>query len=406
MEIIVNSPFNAQPQQAPKAKAGKKKNTVKGDVCRVGQTFAFTWFYGDVDPKAFFDEELKKDNCRVSYVFGGKEICPHTKRPHVNGYLKTKQKTTNFIIKELYKFGYCEPLLKNELANQRYCSKDGDTFECGQATKKCKGGTSGRRSDLDGLRERVQAGDSYRDIMKDLTTAGALQCVDKYFKYYEPPRTYSENFRFIWVYGATELGKTRHIINNMFKSEYEQGQVYVTLSTSQWWDGYDRHPVILIDDFRASFCPFKELLNICQPIEHKVQVKGTTRQLVCQTVIITSCHSPLQCYQNVTEDRNQLYRRITSVLHFTGDGEYVDESEQMRQIVKRLKEREAPKQATRSLLDQFEDIDQSEQVRLQREKAFIDHVDSVVKNDKKSAGRLFDLMTCEGLGVLTQRLVK
>lgn len=404
MEIIINNPFDAQ-AKAVKAKPTKKKNTVVSVKALVGQTFAFTWFYPEgVDPKAFFDADLQKENCRLRYVFGGMEICPETKRQHVNGYLKTKQKTTNYVLKELYGFGYCAPLLKPELANKRYCSKDGLTFECGVNPSKGKGSTNGKRSDLEGLRERVQSGHSYRDIMKDLTTAGALQCVDKYFKYYEPPRTYSDQFRFIWVYGATELGKTRHILNNMFKAEYEKGDVYVTLSTSQWWDGYDRHPVILVDDFRSSFCPFKELLNICQPIEHKVQVKGTTRQLVCNTVIITSCHSPLECYKNVTEDRNQLYRRITQVLHFTGDGEFVDESEQMRAIVSRLKAREAPKQAGRSLMDQFNEMDKCQSDLNDRERAFVARVDKVVERDPQNAKKLFNLLTDDGLSILTSRV--
>ena len=52
-----------------------------------------------------------------------------------------------------------------------------------------------------------------------------------------------------WRWGKAGLGKTRYVWEKHGLSVY-------TPTTYKWWEGYDGHKVVLIDEFRGDWCKF------------------------------------------------------------------------------------------------------------------------------------------------------
>jgi len=100
----------------------------------------------------------------------------------------------------------------------------------------------------------------------------------------------------------------------------------------KWWEGYDAHPVVIIDDIRATFCTFSRMLNILDKYECRVECKGASRQLLARRIYITC---PF-CYDGIwetSEQMDQLYRRlnvIQEIISFDGSeiikGDAIDQT--------------------------------------------------------------------------------
>lgn len=74
---------------------------------------------------------------------------------------------------------------------------------------------------------------------------------------------------------------------------------------------------MIIDDYRADFCKFSELLRLLDRYPYQIQIKGGTRNLLAKRIFITSPKCPLDIWENRTEEElGQLTRRITKITRF------------------------------------------------------------------------------------------
>jgi len=313
-----------------------------------GKSFSFTWNNYPSNYREIFNKYKDK----IKYLVTGEETSK-TGTPHLQGYIKFHEYTTDLATAK--KFGNCHVELTkgSDIDNDNYCRGIGETAkkhgkEPNIPEKIFTIGTfeneSGKRNDLIRIKEDFKLGLPLKDIIDKCETVQGLIAVEKYAKYVETSRKYTSDFKFIWIYGPTETGKTKYVITKLFKEEYENGDIYMAMHSARWWDGYDKQRILLIDDFRDSYCTFSNLLQICQPIEYRVEFKGGTRQLLATTIIITSCHSPVDVYNNLSENRNQLLRRITQLLHFYDLDYYKDETIQIKEYVKTLKQTDTKKE--------------------------------------------------------------
>lgn len=263
------------------------------------RNWCFTDFNVTDERKAFYMTEL---SCK--YIVIGSEICPKTKTPHLQGFV---------IFKGSKSFKKAKHILPDKVNIRQakgtplqasvYCIKDGDYQEKGPRPK-----TQGSRSDIDRTKEIVQETSSIRAVLDDVFNFQCVRTAEIYLKYKEKPRPI-QPIKVIWLYGPSGVGKSKYVWDR-----HNIDDVYQPISY-KWWEGYDAHSVVLIDDIRGDFCKFHELLKLLDIYPFRVESKGGSRQVQFHTLYITCPYEPSNLYHNVSEDMVQLERRITQIIH-------------------------------------------------------------------------------------------
>nr|QKV51325.1 putative replication associated protein [Crucivirus sp.] len=273
--------------------------------------WCFTWNNYPIDYK----EKLAKLLPHASFMVYGLEVGDKCHTPHVQGYVRFAKGKAATTLHNIIEKCYFVPAKGDDQANLAYCSKqDPDFFQYGEPK------SQGKRNDIIAIREAVQEKKSMRDMLTDGTLVNyqGIRVAEKLLDYFEPARHPSDGtFTFEWWYGTTGVGKSYDAL-----MEYP-GYYSFTQKDMKWWNGYDAHIGVIIDDFRDTMGPMSEFLRIWQPFPHRVEAKGVMRQLRAMSFIATTCHSPLQVYRGILENRNQLYRRITGIRRYYDKNTYV-----------------------------------------------------------------------------------
>lgn len=235
-------------------------------------------------------------NQQYIYMVIGKEI-GETGTPHLQGYCELKNPMRLTTIKKRMPRAHIELRLGTQKQAIDYCKKDGNFEEWGTPRE------PGRRVDLDKARRIAD-----EEGMRVLSSTGSYQQIkvaEKYLTYNEEPRDWKP---FVyWLWGPTGCGKSRTA------REFAPDDTYVKNDGTKWWDGYDKHECVIIDDFRDSWWALTEMLSLLDRYEKRVEFKGGYRQFLPKLVIVTSAFNPNECYRGVSECINQLLRRINVV---------------------------------------------------------------------------------------------
>lgn len=263
----------------------------------------------------FFPTDLERDTNRfemlsrkkgIRYSIVGKEICPTTKKIHFQGYISYKNAKTFKQTKRW--FGYDTIRIKEAVAgdcpNQKYCSKDGNLiYEVGIPLKQ------GVRSDVEKAVAIAKETNSMRAVVEQVFNYQAVRHTELWLKYKERKRPV-QPIEVIWIYGRPGGGKTSHIYDS-----YPIEEIFEPLSF-KWWEGYDAHKIVLIDDFRVEYCSFTQLLRLLDIYPFRVEMKGGSRQVQFNKIYITAPKPPLEMYKHLKyeEDLGQLTRRITTLI--------------------------------------------------------------------------------------------
>lgn len=165
----------------------------------------------------------------------------------------------------------------------------------------------GARTDISEIREIAKSGGSMRDIIDIARNLQDIRIAEKILQYNEKKRDWIPTV--YWFWGPTGTGKTR-TARDMFPDAWWSGK------DLKWWQGYDAHETVILDDFRGDFCTFHELLRILDRYPYTIECKGGSRQLLARNIIITCPKPPNMVYLNCGEQLEQLLRRITEIRHF------------------------------------------------------------------------------------------
>lgn len=284
--------------------------------------WCFTIFSSEATDCERLSCELKKKckrNDAVVYCIVGIEVCPDTQRKHLQGYislknaksLKALQKFTN-----AYKIKHHAEVRRGTAAQARnYCwkgpSKKRTPEPHADAIWWEKGILpigQGKRTDIMKTKESLINGANLRNIITETSSCQSITYAQKWLTYFEKPRCGKPTIT--WCHGPTETGKSRYAFHAFEGLDY-----FVANETNKWWDGYDGHKYVIIDDMRSNFATYHQLLRLLDRYECKIEYKGGYRQFVATNIIITCSRGPECMYPNIS-NKSELVRRIDNIIQF------------------------------------------------------------------------------------------
>lgn len=221
--------------------------------------------------------------------------------PHIQGYVEFKNtKTMSAAKKVISERAHLEKRQAKPSEASDYCKKDGKFFEFGKLP------AQGKRNDLIEVRKTFDETGQIRKVVESGANYNSIRYIEKVATYCEKRRTWKPMV--YWFWGDTGTGKTKKALE-MFPNAWLSG------NTLKWWQGYDAHEDVIIDDFRGNYCTFGELLRILDRTPYRVEFKGGSRELLAKNIVITCPFHPKHVYSTI-EDVRQLLRRIDVIEHF------------------------------------------------------------------------------------------
>lgn len=250
-----------------------------------------------------YDKILELDTL---YVAIGKEIGKEKGTPHIHFQLCYRNPVSWNALKKKLPRADIE-VTRNVQDYIKYLKKDGDYFERGDMPV-----GQGTRSDLAEIRDQIKEGKSMREIVQVASSYQSIRSAELLLKYSEKKRDFKTVVN--WFYGATQTGKSYHAREYLKSQGYDD--IYEAMDTGRWFEGYDAHEAVIIDDIRENFMPYASLLKFLDRYGYRVETKGGSRQFLAKELVITSPFHPSVLFCNVGEDVNQLLRRIDSIWFF------------------------------------------------------------------------------------------
>lgn len=191
--------------------------------------------------------------------------------------------------------------------DNNYCRKRDAELIIDRDERKKKGA----RTDIEETKDCVKATLSMAAVVEQASSVQSVRMAELWLKYNEPKRPIDpKGIEIHWRWGTTGVGKTKEIWT-------KHGLTVFTPTTYKWWEGYDGHKIVLIDEFRANWCTFGELLKLTDIYPYPVETKGGSRQIQATCIYITSCKHPAHVYNpeafDAQEKVDQFVRRLTSI---------------------------------------------------------------------------------------------
>lgn len=242
-------------------------------------------------------------NC--CYAVVGEEV-GEKGTPHLQGFVNLRCKQRPKRLEELLGGrAWISPARGSDLDNKAYCQKERPYLECGEPQRQ------GQRSDL---RDAVTALDEGMSLC-DVARKWPVQYV-MFGRGLQSYVTLTSNRQRDWkteviiLIGPPGCGKSR------WAWEFESPAKYYK-ARGKWWDGYDGHETVVMDDFYG-WLPYDDMLRICDRYPLRVETKGGSTQFLAKHVIVTSNRPPEEWYKE-QYDQQALYRRITKYMIYEID---------------------------------------------------------------------------------------
>lgn len=256
------------------------------------------------------------NSIECQFIIVGKEVGDQG-TPHLQGYVYfANAKALKNVVKLLGGRGHVMGARGSAASNIVYCSKDGDVL--------CERGdppAQGKRNDLADGRQILRTTGSITEAINtaDNPNFQFVRTLEVLSKYLEPQRDWRPTVR--WYWGPSGTGKT-------FRAKTEAVDPWWSQGTLRWWDGYDAHKHVILDDFRVTWpgAAVDQLLLIFDENPFRVEFKGGSRQLVATDIWITSDKPPEQLWGG--NDLIAVTRRIAAIVYIgTEDTEVQGNSE-------------------------------------------------------------------------------
>lgn len=252
----------------------KSSITLATSVPTIQRSRAVSFTYHDYQSDGADDIFKQYIKLTARYGILGYEVCPETKRQHIQGYLAWDNPRSLKKFQQdigLKKFHY-EISRGTALQNKTYCSKDGNFWEHGTMPQQ------GERTDWQAAVNHLDNGGEVRTVVSEqphlLPSIRALQT----YKNLTQISTHRD-VKVIFLIGSSGTGKTRWAWEN-YPELYSKPE-------GNWWDGYTGQNTILLDDYYGDI-PYSQFLKVLDRYPLNLQIKGGFTPALYTTVIITS----------------------------------------------------------------------------------------------------------------------
>lgn len=224
----------------------------------------------------------------------------------MQGWVQTKDRKSFNQMKRFFGENHFELCFGSEYDNDKYCTKDNKYIKIGKFI------TQGARTDLEAVKNDIQAGKSLKYIADNYFSAWVRY--KNSFKEYkmmcdQEKRKLDRKINVEYVYGKTGTGKTHYAVNKTKDSFKIEG------GSLNWWDGYNGEKTLIIDEYNNDV-PVTKMLNLLDKYTLRLDVKNSFTYANWENVIITSNLTPEQLHENCKfEHKQALLRRINTITH-------------------------------------------------------------------------------------------
>lgn len=261
-----------------------------------------------------------QEDSRVKYCIWQLERCPESGRLHLQGYIELSRALRLGGIKQILGTTvHIEPRRGNRNQARDYCRKEesriAGPFEYGNFGE---ANQQGKRSDLLAIRERLEEGATELEIAQE--HFGPWCRYYKAFKRYKglltEGRSWKTEVHIYW--GKAGTGKTKKAYDDAKEQDWAVYDVPRPNGGSVWFDGYEGHEVLLLDDFYG-WVPLHLLLKLGDRYAMQIPVKGGMVPFTARRLVITS-NSPVDEWYRWGEFNSELRaafdRRVDITIHF------------------------------------------------------------------------------------------
>lgn len=249
---------------------------------------------------------------KYEYIIVGLETCPETGELHHQGYVEMAVQTRIDQLRRLLPGWHVEICKGSSVKNVEYCRKEGNVvLEDGECSKQ------GKRTDLDAVKTVALTNGMRAVCRTEGVNLQSIRFAEKVLTYLEVPR--SGPTAVTWLWGPTGVGKSRYA-----RVITEKLDTWVKNANTKWFDTYDAHEAIILDDWRDNWWHITCMLGLLDEYGYLVEFKGGHRQIKAHTIVVTCPFPPSECYSHAREEnKDQLLRRIQTIIHMPSRGQLV-----------------------------------------------------------------------------------
>ena len=242
------------------------------------RNFTFTWNNYPADHDATL-RRLKG----VKYCIYGKEVGKECGTPHLQGTIIYNSAKTESAVRKLMKGCHIE-VCKYLHKSITYCKKEEDHTEWGEAPKSKQQIGEDERQRWTNI--RIACEEDRMDDVDPKVRFNQHRACEHFRSIGSKKRKFEDTEeKMEWYCGPSGTGKSR-------KAREENPDAYMKMC-NKWWDGYENHDVVIIEDFDSAHSVLNHHMKIWgDRYSFLAEHKGGARMIRPKKIIVTSNYHP------------------------------------------------------------------------------------------------------------------
>lgn len=216
--------------------------------------------------------------------------------PHLQGYVEFSKSKSFNTVRNIFRNNHVEARAGTREQAHQYCSKV-DTRQDGPwGFGEWHFTQPGKRSDLTQFVKAIQDGKTNKELVElhPATYLRYSQHAERVRVAIIPPRDFKTTV--IIHHGEPGAGKS-------YSARKRFPNAYWKMANTKWWDGYQGHSDVVMDDYNSPWISWAELMQIMDEGPCLLEVKGAAVQYRAKNLVITTNVHPCDWYQNAKKER-------------------------------------------------------------------------------------------------------